>query len=367
VTQEFCYRYTSPSVATHQAKLVFTTSDLIEPVQEVVLRGRMVPNTVQQDVFENPTAEGVDILFVVDNSGSMQGEQSSLAANFSNFIAAADAQNIDYRIAVVTTQYGGTVTTDRSACHVGKTVEPGVFFGEPKVISRNANAAAQFACNIRVGTNGSAREAGLEAAWTALQPNRTSPFGTNANFLRANAKLSLIFVSDEEDQSPKTVAAYMDYFQSLKGVRNLHLFDAYAIVGDLPSGCSSVGGASATAGARYQSLVSLSGGVSRSICSPDWGRALADIGVMAVSARGTYPLTRAPLISSLKVYVDNKDGRGEVLRAGNTTLAVGDWSYNSQTNVVLFRANLPRPGSRVRVTYSLACPPSMTPAASISH
>lgn len=48
----------------------------------------------------------VDILFVNDNSASMSKVQTQLAARFSGFIQSLDAKNIDYRIAITTTDLG---------------------------------------------------------------------------------------------------------------------------------------------------------------------------------------------------------------------------------------------------------------------
>ena len=55
-----------------------------------------------------PTQRAVDILFVVDNSGSMGEEQGKLATGIESLIAVLDAANppVDYRIAVTTTDNG---------------------------------------------------------------------------------------------------------------------------------------------------------------------------------------------------------------------------------------------------------------------
>ena len=45
----------------------------------------------------------VDILFVTDNSASMSKNQVSMAAKFSGFVQALDSKEIDYRIAITTT------------------------------------------------------------------------------------------------------------------------------------------------------------------------------------------------------------------------------------------------------------------------
>ena len=49
----------------------------------------------------------VDVLLVLDNSGSMGEEQTQLAANFGPFIEKLEEAGADYRIAITTTDLGG--------------------------------------------------------------------------------------------------------------------------------------------------------------------------------------------------------------------------------------------------------------------
>ncbi len=74
------------------------------PLKEVEYEG-VVNDQVVLEV--NPNRD-VDILFVIDNSGSMAEEQATLAANFSAFIDVLEAPNVDanYRIAITTTDDG---------------------------------------------------------------------------------------------------------------------------------------------------------------------------------------------------------------------------------------------------------------------
>jgi hypothetical protein len=53
--------------------------------------------------FSPQTAESVDILWVIDNSGSMCQEQKAIAENFDSFIKEFGNQNIDFQMGVTTT------------------------------------------------------------------------------------------------------------------------------------------------------------------------------------------------------------------------------------------------------------------------
>src|SRR6187402_3458074 len=64
----------------------------------------------------------VDILFVIDNSGSMAEEQATLARNFERFIAALEAEKVEanYRIAITTTDVGHVYACGDTGPEAGK-------------------------------------------------------------------------------------------------------------------------------------------------------------------------------------------------------------------------------------------------------
>ena len=124
-----------------------------------------------QDITDNFTQNNqeygnVDILWVVDNSGSMANEQASLASNFSVFIDRFKDQDINFKM--------GIVTTDP---RVG-------FAGVPVAGSLNlltyANAQADenafinnFINMVQVGINGSGNEQGLYSSQKFFENNST--------------------------------------------------------------------------------------------------------------------------------------------------------------------------------------------------
>ena len=59
----------------------------------------------------------------------------------------------------------------------------------------------------------------------------------NAGFLREDAKLYIICISDEQDQSRGNPDFYVDFFSSIKGYHNTEMLKVSAIVGDAPNGC----------------------------------------------------------------------------------------------------------------------------------
>jgi hypothetical protein len=248
----------------------------------------------------------MDIVFIVDDSGSMAEEQSNLASNFPMFASllssfqTPDGENIDFRVAVTTTgrdmdytiSLGGTSLPQhesgangafRADCGMTKT------FIEPS----DANMGSTLACRANVGTSGPGFEMPLLMSKWALSERIAD--GKNANFLRDDALLGVIYLTDENDASNTTnnwtigaaggepppnwqPADQVQFFDQLKGNRSK--WAAGVIAGD--GNCSSSFG-DAVDGARLKEFVNLanSGGSTQatfsSICSGDLTAALTNI------------------------------------------------------------------------------------------
>ncbi|MBW1881428.1 MAG: VWA domain-containing protein [Deltaproteobacteria bacterium] len=173
------------------------------------------------DVFFQNPAEEVDILMVVDNSCSMGPYQLALGANFNQFITYFIDANIDYHIGVTTTtiqrpEYTSLIPSCTQA-DLDEIPNAG-HLAQATVIDNNTSGAASlFQDLVNVGTCGSGFEMGLEAAMVALSPPVLAT--ANIGFLREEASLSIILVSDEEDNSPDPVNEYINTYFGVKGHR----------------------------------------------------------------------------------------------------------------------------------------------------
>lgn len=140
------------------------------------------------------SAKAVDILFVIDNSGSMEEEQAKLQRNFEAFINELVNKDInDYQIGVITTDMADPSQGGRLQ---GKTV---------KIINGQTMSKAvviqNFKENVIVGTTGTSYEKALDAMKVALSPDMIGKGKPNEGFLREGATLAIIFVGDEDDCS----------------------------------------------------------------------------------------------------------------------------------------------------------------------
>ncbi|MBK8013849.1 MAG: hypothetical protein IPK13_21175 [Deltaproteobacteria bacterium] len=328
---------------------------------------RLPEPALQIDRLAQREAALVDILWVIDNSGTMLDEQAALAANFDAFIEALTlcqgtgrpndlcdfatktclvsrqpCNPPDYHIGVISTDTRATLDGGRlrtvGVCTetlgqppYGNTVHycrgddqdcratAGASNPEPRnshcdmaqaltfVTPTTPNAQQAFDRIVRVGTSGSGYEQGIRAAAMALGRDTRAPQNhnaqsilcrdvkdgetcatptENAGFLRDEASLFIVFVTDEEDSSFGEVSHMYRIFSTLKGQGNDSRVSISAITGDPDSdgptgpavgGCSVDGETTnAEPSTRYASLAMYSRSLARDLRSCDEARLRCD-------------------------------------------------------------------------------------------
>jgi hypothetical protein len=246
-----------------------------------------------------------DILFYVDHSGSMDDDAAALADNFAGFIADLSGYSSDWQIAVADNETG---------CNLGGILSPSA-----------SNYAARFTSAVTYTGTSTHDEEGLTVASLAL--DATDAGECNAGFLRPDALLHVVLVSDEREQSPLDWEWYVNQITAKKGDASLVRFSAVA--GTPINDCN------AEEGVRYADAVSATGGVFLSICS-DWASsmdALADVTVY----KDTFSLSHEAVPTTIEVTVDGQ----EVARG---------WQFDVATNSVVFDTPVAQ-GSTVDIDY----------------
>lgn len=336
-----------------------------DPVRTIALRGRAVDQLEVVDSFEQLPSLQTDVVFVVDSSSSMRAEQQALRNNFLAFIREADAGFSDYRVAVTTTDmdreggrfvplsegddldgdgYADDLNFDGEVDEKDVAIEQGL--ATARWVDRNSEPSPAFAFRrlADVGAFGDAQEQGLEAAVAALTPELR--FAPNAFFFRDEALLSIIFVSDEDDQSPQPVRAYTEALLALAPSGRVRVS---AVVGLPPEGCV-LGEERAAPAPRYAEIVSDFGGALASICTDDWSDTLEQVSGLAFGLIESFPLSGVPE-STPEVRVDGTV-RPELLPSGTRL-----WSYDAEENAIQFEPlAIPVLGSEVEISYTLGCP-----------
>ena len=257
----------------------------------------------------------MDLVFVVDNSGSMSEEQSNLAANFpkfisllDNFVTSAGAQ-LDYRVAITTTgrDLSYSVITPGNILPpipINEIGQNGAFqtgaqcnfpSGRRWLQRTDPSAANIFSCVAQVGTDGPSLEMPLYALELAF--NERVKDGTNAGFLREDALLAVVILTDEDDCSRKdnnftnspdvngdsacqepSVDKVSEYAAFLDTLKTVHGRWAVSVIADPgPGECKSSFGEAAEA-KRLKSFVELAApaGKMSSICAGDLTGALKE-------------------------------------------------------------------------------------------
>lgn len=302
------------------------------------------------DLFYQLEAGKVDVLLMVDNSGSMAPYQEKLSTNFDLFLTYFIEGNVDYHIGVVTSSVVAPVYVSGMSCTEAEVnaVPPGGELVEGTYITPSTeDGDALFQELVSVGTCGSGYEMGLESAYLALtEPNLSGP---NEGFLRDDAYLSVIFVTDEQDTSPLTVNGYINAFREVKGQRNRDVFNASALaVMDIEECSSQQVRSGAKEGSRYVDVAEQTGGVLGSICSDDFGDIVTELSLASSRLTDTFYMSHLPDPKTLVVSVDGEDIDCEE----------EIWHYElgeqngAEVGLIIFeRSAMPPPQSRISVAY----------------
>lgn len=284
------------------------------------------------DIFYQDPASEVDILLVVDNSGSMQPYQQRLSQNFSEFISFFAAANVDYQIGVVTTD-----TTINTAGQLRGDV----------ISNATPDPESAFEDLVSVGVQGSGFEMGLEASSLALSEPLLS--GANAGFIRDTASLSILYVTDEEDGSPDAPDTYANQFLRLKGLNKRNAFNASALVVLDPSQCSPQARQYSTRGDRYLRIAEQTGGIIGDICSESFADIVTELSLNASRLMDTFYLSDSPALNTLEVSVD---GRIVPCDSGEYTYDRVEVQGELRPAVIFAREFIPPPSSQIAIRYN---------------
>jgi hypothetical protein len=384
------------------------------------------PKPGAQVVFDTTQGQGkVDVLWVVDDSGSMEWAQEQLREKFEAFAQKLTQARVDFRVGVTSTDVCDiNWTTDGKAkpdkyCPNKSDISPGakvngVMIGPAqgrlikdsqtgsKVLSNSTpNFVQTFGRLSNLGTVGSGLEHGLTAARMAIEKAKS---GVNADFLRNDAFLSVIVLSDEEDDgiqmhcedawgrttlnaagqkdlskckkggnspfldafgvepyaltlNPATGKVWTDYkftadtFKSYLDdptVKGPGKFRVSAITGLRGTGgaidCSNpdvpADSGPLESGTNYIKAAQLTGGVVENICSPEWSQILGNIG------QNVGELANKIALPANKVPFP---GTLEVWVDG-VKQPQANFAFESQGNFLVFKV-IPASGAAIKVKY----------------
>ncbi len=214
------------------------------------------PNGVGACVLDTTAIEAMDVLIIVDNSCSMSQEQALLASNVENIVLPFLDRGIDFHLGVVSTDVQSTNQSGRLQAS-----------GNLKWVDQSTPDPVGAAGDLIVlGTSGSADERGRDAAYQAIEIH-AAPGGYNEGFIREEADLAILAISDEDDHSNSIpLQEFIDWAQLLK---DGPVVSFHSIVSPSP-----VCAGASEPGDNYIALTTALGGEEASICDPDYSPVL---------------------------------------------------------------------------------------------
>lgn len=311
---DFLVSYIPNDVGYDESNIRIAGNDPATPVVEVVQFG---DGDVEQWYTQTHLQEEIpilDVLWVIDDSGSMNRFQTNLSSNIGLFVATFMATGADYHMSVITTSNE---------------------YASPLITSFDADPAGTLASYVMVGVGGSGMEKGIQFAKRAL--SSSSSAGPGSAFFRDDATLVVIYVSDEPDHSDGGWASYLTFFDAIKPSGQ---FIPYGVIGDYPSGCTATTYGGAQFGAGYWDMIDYYGGDWYSICATDWGVQLQNL-ANAMSVRRAYELNeKDPIVSTIEVFVNGQ--------------ATEDWEYDDTSNSIIFAdGSIPEEGQTIDIEYAV--------------
>lgn len=244
----------------------------------------------------------VDILFVVDNSGSMAYEQKSMANRVKNFLDVV--KGLDWQIAVTTTDPSHKTLGDgRLVPLYGKS---GTYILKSSMA--DADARTTLSMTLQRPETGSASEQGIYAAYRAIERSLASS-GGNTNFIRPDSQLAVVVISDEDESANGTKndpANFVKFVQnSFANQKSVSFHSIIARPGD--KAC--LGGQGAAAGYRYEQISKLTGGVIGDVCAADYAAQVQGIAEGVRKTLKSFTLSCTPVIDSMRSLLVLKDGQ----------------------------------------------------------
>jgi len=186
-----------------------------------------VPDVVTAEV----PCSAVDVLFVVDDSGSMGDEQLNLVASFPGFIDGIETllgEGTDWHVGVITTdayEYNPAgcdrigALVDRTGGELSSAAVCGPFADGGRYMTPADELETAFACAAKVGIDGSGVERPMDALAEALVDSQSEVAACNYGFLRDEALLVIVLITDEEDHGDSVgdPASWYETIVSAKG------------------------------------------------------------------------------------------------------------------------------------------------------
>ena len=256
-----------------------------------------------EQYWSNPVDPPSDIIFSVDQSGSMYDDAALLASSFSTFINQLNNYSTNWQIMVV---------NDDNGCN------------NSGILTANTPSYQSIFSSAVQSGGGGYTESLLTVTRNAIE--NTDPGECNYGFLRPNAMLHIIMVSDEPEQSGGSHVDFLNQIIAKKGnASNVRMSVIYNPNDNW---------------GRYTYVANATGGLSFSIYDGSWS-----------SASNLQLLAAASIIAD-KYDLDNPAVESTIHVEINGYTVSNNWHYDAAQQAVFFDSNPPGEGDTIRITYA---------------
>lgn len=293
----------------------------------------------------------VNILFVVDNSGSMKNYQEKLSENIEQFANEFfDNARIDYRIGVVPV-YDSRYLNDKKVYGSSGVRKMNALGELVPLVGLNSNTRQLFITRNTPNPKEVLRKTVLIGVqWGPEAEESFSPVlaitdemrnhNVNQDFYIPDAHLAVIFLTDADDVTPGLSAE--DFYYRLVQLKNgdrtkVLIAAALPSLANTSSECSKDGKGPIQA---FPSLLNVSGAIVADLCSANFGRTLASFGQLINNRVSTQKIAIGftPDIDSLVVtYGPKEQSESERQRLERSH---GDYIFFPETNEIILNPNL---------------------------
>jgi hypothetical protein len=272
----------------------------------------------------------VDVLFVVDNSGSMSSIQKNIVKNADLFMNEFIMQrHINWKLGVVSTDNSEDPYLGFNSLYGSDTFD----YTDPTSITDGVQVFKDAIDSL--GTSGDYVEYIFYNTLRAFD-NYSGSTPINPQFIRDSSHLAVIMVTDEEEQSESRYGSKYEPITFLNTVKTrVNKFRKVRFYGALNridlEGCDNPGDRTTYSGSKYEKIIDESGGFHISACLDDFGTRLADIGkdIASMVKSPGIALRGKPKVHTIRVFYKDTELCPGAERDG------GKWYYEDKSNKIV--------------------------------
>lgn len=255
------------------------------------------------------TVDGVDILWIIDTSGSMYRYDDELMAGIEVMLGALPASG--WRLAMLSNDPAQASIEAQFPLVPGDDI---------------VDATDMYSAMGRGG-----REEGFDAAYEYITNNSYA-----STWMRNDAALLIVFVSDEEEQSDQHMIDVSDFTNWYGGLRGGSVFLSSIVNVDAADSICTPTPSTINIGYRYMEATNYFGGITVDICDSDWSAGVTD----ASNSIDPYEYLELTHVTT------NED----TMRVFINGVLNWDWYYQSSDNTVYFTV-IPDAHDHVEIAY----------------